>query len=124
MRIPLAILLKMHPFFESISNERLSISTLYKIFQLKQAAQEYTIFYQENLENILRDCVCYDTEGKPEITKEGYVIKQEKLEDFTSRVEELQNFLITLPEISFGLEEFDGIKTTFEVLEPILFLIK
>lgn len=124
MRISLAILLKMHPFFESISNERLSISTLYKIFQLKQVVQEYTVFYQENLENILKDCVSYDTEGKPEKTKEGYVIKQEKLEDFTSRVEELRKFLITLPEVSFDLKEFEGIKTTFEVLEPILFLIK
>ena len=124
MRIPLAVLLKMQPFFESISNKKLSISTLYKIFQLKQVAQEHITFYQENLENILKDCVCYDTEGRPEQTKEGYVIKQEKLEDFTSRVEELQKFLITVPEISFDLKEFDGIKTTFEVLEPILFLIK
>ena len=120
MKIVLSQVLKFPFFLRECSNKEFSIQTAYKIFKIRQKTEEATKFYDENLQKIIRDYAVYDENGEMKRSEEnGVLISKEKIEECTKKVQELNDCLIDFPEISFQLNDFEGIKISLEALEAI-----
>jgi hypothetical protein len=87
MKIVLSQVLNFPVFFNEISNKKLHVKTLYKIFQLKQKTEETIKFYQENLEQIISEYAIRDEKGNPKKDSENSIlISKDQIDECTQRI--------------------------------------
>lgn len=85
--------------------ESISASLAYKIMKLMKNTQNDCDFYQEKFNAILTEYGEKDDNGQLIQENNGIKIQDGKMEECTSKVNELNNTEIELPKIKFTLEE-------------------
>lgn len=85
--------------------ESISASLAYKIMKLMKNTQNDCDFYQEKFNAILTEYGEKDNNGQLIQENNGIKIQDGKMEECTSKVNELNNTEIELPKIKFTLEE-------------------
>lgn len=123
MQIQLKDLLNFSSFFEEIKHEKLPLRTLYKLSLISKEVHVHEEFYKERLNSIAMNYGKYDASGRPMLTADGQglCLQEGKEQQCYSEMAELENFEVTLPDITFSFEDFpDGILTLsqMEILLP------
>lgn len=85
--------------------ESISAPLAYKIMKLMKNTQNDCDFYQEKFNDILTEYGEKDDNGQLIQENNGIKIQDGKMEECTSKVNELNNTEIELPKIKFTLEE-------------------
>ena len=83
----------------------ISAALAYKIMKLMKNTQNDCDFYQEKFNAILNEYGEKDNDGQLVQENNGIKIQDGKMEECTSKVNELNNTEIELPKIKFTLEE-------------------
>ena len=111
--------------YQKLKNESLPIKLAYKINKINLLNQNEIIFYEDSLKKIIEQYAQKDSNGNyiQNETHDGIIIQQEYLEVCHKQINELQYLEFDIPNISFTLEEFDGLKMTPVELSCIFSLI-
>lgn len=111
--------------YQKLKNESLPIKLAYKLNKINLLIQNEIIFYEDSLKKIIEQYAQKDSNGNyiQNETHDGIIIQQEYLEVCHKQINELQYLEFDIPNISFTLEEFDGLKMTPVELSCIFSLI-
>jgi hypothetical protein len=103
-------------FFEKVKNQPLSFKTSYRLTLLATEIEKHISFYQENFRNLLLTYGQKDENGELVRTEDGQGIKliEDKIDECNTKIIELRELDVELPDIKFDIEEFGDV-----VLAPI-----
>ena len=105
-------------FFEKVKNQPLSFKTSYRLTLLATEIEKHINFYQENFRNLLTTYGQKDENGELVRTEDGQGIKliEDKITECNTKIVELRELDVELPDIKFDIEEFgDVVLTPIEV---------
>jgi hypothetical protein len=126
MELKMLEILNFRKFYQAIKDKTIPIKTAYHIARLNASIQTNMDFYQDSVRHIIDSYVEKDADGTP-IMLEGsdsYKIKAGQETECAGALNDLQNLVVTLPDVTFTPEELGGINLSIEDLEPILPFIK
>lgn len=127
MQLKMQAIINFPVFYETVKSQKLPIKTAYKLAQLSRAIEAELFFYQEKLNSIIKEYALLDNNGQPVSTNDGHGIKLRSGSEAVcmSTMRELQEIDVSLPDIFFNLNDFDGIELTVEEMGALLpFLIE
>lgn len=126
MQITMNQILNFVTFYEAVKSQKLSIKTAYRLTKLAKAIEEEINFYREKLQTIIQEYGEVDENGQPIPTEDGNGVKLRPGTEMecNSAIQELYMMEITLPDITFDIEEFDNVELTTEEFTAILPFIK
>jgi hypothetical protein len=75
MQLKLGSVIDFNIFYNAVKTQKLSFKTLYKLSTLAKALDEKNIFYQGQLQEILKECGELDESGNFVPTEDGSGIK-------------------------------------------------
>ena len=124
--------LKMHQildfpnFYTLVKNQKISFKTSYRLAMLAAEVEKQYNFYAEQFRALLNQYGQKDIEGNLIPTEDGQGVKlvQETMEECYTKVNELRDLDITLPDCYFSLDDFDGIELTPIEVNAIIPFIK
>ena len=121
MQLKLGSVIDFNVFYNAVKTQKLSFRTLYKLSTLAKALDEKIVFYQEQLQGILKECGELDASGNFVSTEDGSGIKllPGKQQTCMEKLAELQSVEVELPDIKFDIEDFGDIELTLEVFNII-----
>ena len=112
-------------FHAEVKDKKLPLKTLYKLSLLTKTYTEKLEFYQEQFRNIMLTHGEKDAEGNfVTVGTDGIRIKQGEEQECYTKLAELQNLEVEMPDVVFTIEEFDGIELTLEIFNFIMPFLK
>ena len=127
MHVQIKSILNFPSMYSQLKNQQMSIKTAYKLSKLTQEIENELVFYYEKIQEIINKYAVLDESGKAVTTENGNGVKlrPETQEVCYNEVQELQEMEITLPEISFTLDELEKLELTpAQVAEIMPFIIE
>ena len=113
---------QLNELFTSKSSLHFSINTQYKILKLKKQLSSELEIYNQQLSS-LQDYFERDEDGNFIQYQGGVKVKQEFLEECQSKIFEINETEISLPDLYFSLEELEPLNLTLgehELLDPFI----
>lgn len=103
---------------EKLKKQSFSIETQYKFLKINKTLKEERDLFAEQSLYLLSNYAEKDENGQI-ITKEdgGIKIKEDKLKECASKVQEINNMEVQFPDIYFSLDELEPLGLTLEELE-------
>lgn len=122
MKLTLQSILNYPQFYPLVSNAKLPIKTAYKLSRLNDAISKEITFYQTQLREIVEEYCTKDEEGKYVPTEDGrgFRITVGKETECNTRMLELHQLEVELPDITFTIDEFDGVELRVQDLTGIM----
>lgn len=113
-------------FFEIVKSQKISFKTSYRLAMLAHEVEKHHNFYTEEFRKLIFEYGEKDAEGKLVPTEDGNGVKlqQDKTEECYTKLNELRELEIELPDCYFDLEDFDGIELTPMEVNVIIPFIK
>lgn len=95
-------------FYETIKNQKISFKTSYKLAMLAKEIEIHYTFYTDNFSKIVSEYSEKDEYGNPISTEDGQGVKLKAgtSEQCYASLNELRDLTVTLPDITFSIEEF------------------
>jgi hypothetical protein len=114
MQLKMQDILGFTSFYDTVKSQKLTMKTAYKLAQLAKAIEGELQFYREKLQAIVAEYGMLDDEGRPVPTEDGNGIKLRPgtEEACFIAMKELQDIEVTLPDIVFSINDFDGVELT------------
>ncbi len=103
--------------YTGLKNQKLPIKTAYKFHKLAAAITKELDYYYSELQKIIKQYAVVDEEtGQPVQTEDGLGIRiqPDKNDECVARLQELQELDVTLPDITFTLEELEPLNLTID----------
>ena len=118
-------LLELPRLYESIKNAKLPLKTTYKFAKLAKRAEEELAWYQTEFQKIIQDYGVKEN-NQYKLMPDGMsiMIIPGKEEECNSKIIELRNIEVDTGNISFSIEELEGIDVTISELACLVSLIK
>lgn len=109
-------------FYNQIRSNPLPFKTAYKLSKLSKAIEDEVVFYREKMQEIINEYGQRDDEGNLIFIDngQGIALKPETQMECHTKIAELDNLDIELPDIKFSVDEFADTTLTLEELQPIL----
>ncbi|WP_251183412.1 hypothetical protein [Anaerocaecibacter muris] len=107
-------LLKIKGVFTPFIRMRLPPRLSYKLLKFIKAIEFEEEFFNTKFRELLQDCGKKDENGKFVLDNNGNIVL-EKSDEFKKAIEELNNIEVTVPDISFTLDELQNL--TLSVLD-------
>ena len=103
---------------EKLKKQSFSIETQYKFLKINKTLKEERDLFAEQSLYLLSNYAEKDENGQI-ITKDdgGIKIKEDKLKECASKVQEINNMEVQFPDIYFSLDELEPLGLTLEELE-------
>lgn len=122
MTTQLQSILNFSQFYSNANSIRLPIKTAYKLSRLSAAIETEIGFYQAKFREIIAEYCLTDEAGNYIPTKDGqgFQLRPGSEEACTQAMNELHSLEITLPNISFSIDEFEGMELTVQDMSGIL----
>lgn len=122
MNTTIQTILDFSQFYLHTVNAKLPIKTAYKLSRLAKAADTEMDFYRTKFNEILAEFCQTDDNGKYVYTEDGqgYKILEGREYECNQAMTDLHELEIELPDITFTIEEFDGIELTINELDGIM----
>ena len=122
MKITLQKILNYPQFYPLVSNAKLPIKTAYKLSRLNDAISKEIAFYQTQFREIVEEYCIKDEEGNyvPTNDGQGFRITAGKESECNTRLSELHQLEVELPDITFTIDEFDGVELRVQDLTGIM----
>ena len=119
MKIKLRQIIDFHIVYNKIKTVSLPISILYKFSKLVSAIEKECKFYNDSLQSLITQYSEKDDQGAPKMTEDGANIQIQKdlIPQFQSKFEELLNFEVDLPDISFSIKELEPLNLSISLEE-------
>lgn len=126
MKIQITEILNFTDFYASVKDKKMSIMTAYKLTKLAAAVDTEINFYREKLQSIIEEFSQKDDNGNYMSTEDGSGVKiiEGKEEECGKAMFELQSLEIELPDITFGISEFESVEITPDDFINIMPFIK
>ena len=101
-------------FYEKVKSQKLPFKTSYRVALLANEVQKHIDFYQENFRNLLMEYSKKDENGNPVPTEDGQgvLLKEETINEAYTKLAELRELDVELPDTKFSPDDFDGIELT------------
>lgn len=118
-------LLEIQNIYQSICQIKMPIKTTYKFTKLAKILEEELIFYKEQFQKIIEQYGVKEN-GKIKHSDDGLTIyiAPEKQQECNEKILELQNLDIDIKDITFTIEELEGIDISISELNCLMSLIK
>ena len=112
--------------YAKLKDRQMPVKIAYKLNKLNAQLATEVAFYQESVQKILNECAQKDEEGNyiPNEDQTGVMIKPELLEECYTKINELQNLKVPIPDITFALDELDCLGITPAELGCLIPLIQ
>ena len=122
------MILKMHQlidfpsFYTKVKSQKLPFKISYKIALLANEVQKHIDFYQENFRNLLIEYSKKDEQGNPVSTEDGQgvLLTEETMQEAYTKLNELRELDVELPDTKFSPDDFDGIEISPEEMILIM----
>jgi hypothetical protein len=126
MQIKMYQILDFPNFYALVKNQKITFKTSYRLAMLAAEVEKQYNFYTEQFRVLLDQYGQKDAEGNFIPTDDGQGVKlvQETMEECYTKVNELRDLDITLPDCYFSLDDFDGIELTPIEVNAIIPFIK
>ena len=109
----------------SLKDKSFNIQTQYKILKLQKSIIEEKVIVDELLNKVIEDYCKRDDNNQPIFGENGnYTFREEDLNEILSRIEEINNTDIQVPDIYFSLDELEGLGLTLDELRSFYGFIK
>lgn len=114
MQLKMQDILGFTSFYNTVKGQKLSMKTAYRLAQLAKAIEGEVQFYNAKLREIVFEYGLIDEDGNPVPTADGNGIKLRPGTEETCflAMKELQDIEVTLPDITFSINDFDGVELT------------
>lgn len=108
MELKMSELNQVYNSFSKLTNQRFPVKTSYKLAKLISSLEIERALFQNQFQLLIEHYAEKDETGAPKQTedKESIIIKKDCLELFEQEYKELLDLPITVPDITFSLEEF------------------
>lgn len=118
-------ILELPNLYESIANMKLSLKTSYKFNRLMRRAEEEIAFYQQKFKEIVDEYGVKEN-GEYKFTPDGssVLIIPGKESECNERLIELRNLDIPITNITFSIDELDGLDVSISQLNCLMSLIE
>lgn len=112
--------------FQGANNKKMPIRTAYKMAKLITKLESDVNFYRTKFSEILDEYCLRDDNGNYVMVDDGlaYKIQEGREQECQSRISELDNLQIELPDIKFTLDELDYLSLTPEEVREIMVFIE
>lgn len=109
-------------FYANTSSVRLPIKTAYKLSRLSTAINTEIEFYQNRFREIVTEYCETDENGNfiPTENGQGFQLRPGTEVECNAAVNELHSLEIILPDITFSIEEFEGMELSVQDMEGII----
>lgn len=122
MQLQMQQILGFPTFYSLVKGSKMPMKTAYKLSRLGAAIDIELNFYREKLHSIINEFGRLDENGNPIPTDDGQGVKLRpgtETQCFAA-MKELQEIEVNLPDITFTIDEFDGVELTVEELNNAL----
>lgn len=110
---------------EEIKTKKFNINTQYKMLLIKKYIKEDLEVIEEQYQLLIEQYGEKDKNGLLIRTENGGIkIKQEYIEDCQQKIQDFNNLDITIPDITFSIDELEELNLSFEKLEYFMPFIK
>lgn len=109
-------------FYTKVKSQKLPFKTSYKIALLSNEIQKHIDFYQESFRNLLMEYGKKDESGnvKPTDDGQGVLLKEETMNEAYTKLAELRELDVELPDTKFSLDDFDNVEISPEEMMIIM----
>ena len=109
-------------FFEKVKSQKLPFKISYRLTLLATEIQKHIDFYQENFRNLLMEYSKKDGEGNPVPTEDGQgvLLVEETMAEAYTKLAELRELDVELPDAKFSIDDFDKIELSPEEMMIIM----
>lgn len=114
---------KLNDLISSLSDKQFDISTQYKFLVLSKEISKEKQIYDEQLYSLIDKYAEKDSNGTIIRQDGGIKIHQESIAECTEQIKQLDNFLISLPDLYFTIDELAPLELTLgqlQLLEPFI----
>lgn len=118
-------ILELPSLYESIANMKLPLKTSYKFNRLMRRAEEEIAFYQQKFKEIVEEYGVKEN-GEYKFTPDGssVLIIPGKESECNEKLIELRNLDIPITNITFSIDELDGLDVSISQLNCLMSLIE
>ena len=122
MKTQLQTILNFSQFYSLTTSHKLPIKVAYKLSRLATAIESEVTFYQIKFREILNEYCLVDDNGNyvPTEDCQGFKIQPGKEIECNQAMADLHNLEIELPDITFNIDEFDGLELRIQDLNGIM----
>lgn len=103
-------------FYDKVKSQKLPFKIAYRLSLLASEIEKPINFYRQNYQKLLNEYGKKDEDGNfvPTSDGSGILLVEETAEEAQSKLHELTDLDIELPDIKFSIQDFDGIEITTE----------
>ena len=122
MKTQLQTILNFSQFYSLTTSHKLPIKVAYKLSRLATAIESEVAFYQTKFREILNEYCLVDDNGNyvPTDDGRGFKIQPGKEIECNQAMADLHSLEIELPDITFNIDEFDGLELRIQDLNGIM----
>ena len=109
-------------FYTKVKSQKLPFKISYKVALLDNEVQKHIDFYQENFRNLLMEYSKKDEQGEPLPTEDGQgvLLAEETMNEAYTKLAELRELDVELPDTKFSPDDFDTIEISPEEMMLIM----
>ena len=109
-------------FYNKVKSQKLPFKISYRLTMLAQEIEKHIGYYQEQFRELLTIYGKKDENGNlvPTADGQGVMLADETLTEAYTKLAELRNLDVTLPDTKFSENDFDGIELSPEEMIVIL----
>lgn len=109
-------------FFSKVKSQKLPFKIAYKLTLLAQEVQKHIDFYQESFRNLLTEYGKKDEQGNvmPTDDGQGVLLAEETMTEAYTKLAELRELDVELPDTKFALDDFDNVEISPEEMMVIM----
>jgi hypothetical protein len=122
MKTQLQTILNFPQFYSLTASTKIPIKTAYKLSRLADEIEKEINFYRTKFRETLSEYCLVDEDGNYAVTDDGtgYKIQPGKEVECNQAMEDLHALEIELPDITFTIDEFDGMELRIQDLNGIM----
>lgn len=122
MTLKMYQLTELTPIFDKMKSSKLPFKTAYRITLLMQETEKHFNFYQESFRSLLMEYSKKDEQENPIPTEDGQgvLLKEETMQEAYTKLNELRELDVELPDTKFSPDDFDGIEISPEEMILIM----
>lgn len=122
MKLKMYEIIDLPSIFGKLKGQKLPFKTAYKIVLFTQEVQKHVDFYQETFRNLLAEYGQKDEQGNlvPTGDGQGILLIEETMSEAYTKLGELRDLEVELPDSKFSVDDFDGIEISPEEMMIIM----
>lgn len=126
MTVKMQEILEFPTFFSKVKAHKMPFKTSYHLTLLVQEIEKHINYYQEQFKEIILEYGEKDEDGNLISSKDGQGVRliEDTMAEAYTKIYELRNLDVVLPDYTFSTDDFNGIELSIEEMVTIMPFIK